>query len=84
MGRAAGMAARGTAMIVTAYKKDNSDKKLARGIAIGLGVLLIGSILASEATSLKGTRSAPSPTHPTAASRGDRTSKGAVSSASTE
>jgi Ni/Co efflux regulator RcnB len=31
------------------YKKDNSDKKLARGIAIGLGVLLIGSILASEA-----------------------------------
>ncbi len=31
------------------YKKDKSDKKLARGIAIGLGVLLIGSILASEA-----------------------------------
>jgi hypothetical protein len=33
----------------THYKKDKSDKKLARGIAIGLGVLLIGSILASEA-----------------------------------
>ena len=31
------------------YKKDKSDEKLARGIAIGLGVLLIGSILASEA-----------------------------------
>jgi hypothetical protein len=31
------------------YKKDKSDKKIARGVAIGLGVLLIGSILASEA-----------------------------------
>jgi hypothetical protein len=31
------------------HKKDKSDKKIARGIAIGLGVLLIGSILASEA-----------------------------------
>ena len=31
------------------YKKDKSDKKVARGIAIGLGVLLLGSILASEA-----------------------------------
>jgi hypothetical protein len=31
------------------YKRDKSDKKVARGIAIGLGVLLLGSILASEA-----------------------------------
>lgn len=31
------------------HKRDKSDKKVARGIAIGLGVLLIGSILASEA-----------------------------------
>jgi hypothetical protein len=31
------------------YKKDKSDKKIARGIAIGLGVLLVGSILAAEA-----------------------------------
>jgi len=31
------------------YKKDKSDKKIARGIAIGLGVLVLGSILAAEA-----------------------------------
>jgi hypothetical protein len=32
------------------HRRDKSDKKVARGIAIGLGVLLLGSILASEAS----------------------------------